>query len=116
VLCYGTDKPSCGEARGECKPGTYSPHGLAPCSLCPKGTWQSGSKATACVACDALTNTSKRGAMAAVRQSPLRASCVCVCVCVRARACLFMCKCRYIMMKYVCIMCLVPKQYTCRMC
>jgi len=85
VLCYGTDKPSCGEARGECKPGTYSPHGLAPCSLCPKGTWQSGSKATACVACDALTNTSKRGAMAAVRQSPLRASCVCVCVCACAR-------------------------------
>jgi hypothetical protein len=85
VLCYGTDKPSCGEARGECKPGTYSPHGVAPCTLCPKGTWQSASKATSCVACDALTNTSKRGAMAAVRVSPLRASCVWVRAHARAR-------------------------------
>ena len=67
AVCYGGDKPFCGEARAECKPGSHSEHlGLAPCKLCPQGTWQSASKATACISCEAQTNTSKRGAKAAV--------------------------------------------------
>ena len=61
-LCYGKDKAACGAARSECKPGSFSAHlGVAPCQLCPRGTWQSEFRATQCFDCKAMLNTSARG-------------------------------------------------------
>ena len=71
TLCYG-DEGVCGLSRSQCKPGTYSEHmGLAPCHLCPKGTWQEASHASSCSACLSNHSTAERGGKSASACMPL---------------------------------------------
>ena len=71
TLCYG-DGGVCGLSRSQCKPGKYSEHmGLAPCHLCPKGTWQEASHASSCSACPSNHSTAGRGGKSASACMPL---------------------------------------------
>ncbi|XP_038057864.1 sushi, von Willebrand factor type A, EGF and pentraxin domain-containing protein 1-like isoform X2 [Patiria miniata] len=53
------------ECRPECKPGTYSPSGLATCRPCPRGFFQPGFKQTACLPCREGTTTPAKGSRSA---------------------------------------------------
>ncbi|XP_038054999.1 sushi, von Willebrand factor type A, EGF and pentraxin domain-containing protein 1-like [Patiria miniata] len=53
------------ECRPECKPGTYSPSGLATCWPCTRGFFQPGFKQTACLPCREGTTTPAKGSRSA---------------------------------------------------
>ena len=72
ALCYGDGDAFCGARRRECGPGSYGQHlGLAPCTLCPKGFWQTEFKASQCIACKPGFNTSAVGSKAGLRCMPV---------------------------------------------
>lgn len=74
-LCYGNGRALCGAERSECKPGTFGSHlGVAPCQLCPRGTWQSEFRATECYDCEVMHNTSAPGSKSSNNCMPVCAA------------------------------------------
>jgi len=60
---YQPAAPTPNLCRAKCKPGFYSPTGLAPCAPCPAGFFQPREGQTRCMECPSESSTPEMGAM-----------------------------------------------------